>query len=78
MSNSIQYLSGLTEQEKIALKIAQGKLGSSFDILRSDGFIRYCKVLSGTEGQTTSGQPCPSVPALAKPLEPTSGHPCSR
>jgi|MDSY01.1.fsa_nt_gb hypothetical protein len=34
-----EYLSGLSEQEKIVLKIAQEHLETSFDISKSIGFL---------------------------------------
>jgi len=37
-----KYIENMSEQEKIALKIAQEHLGSSFDIIKSIGFINWC------------------------------------
>ena len=37
------YLSNLTETEKICYKIAYHHLGSSFDILRSNGYSDWLK-----------------------------------
>ena len=37
------YLNNLTETEKICYKIAYQHLGSSFDILRSNGYIDWLK-----------------------------------
>ena len=37
-----KYIEQMSEQEKIVLKIAQEHLGSSFDIVKSIGFIDWC------------------------------------
>jgi hypothetical protein len=37
------YLASLTKKERIALDIAKNKLDSSFDILKSIGYINWCK-----------------------------------
>lgn len=37
------YLKSLTETEKICYKIAYEHLGSSFDIVRSNGYIEWLK-----------------------------------
>ena len=36
-----KYIEQLSEQEKIALKIAQDHLGSSFDMTKSIGYINW-------------------------------------
>ena len=36
-----EYLESLTETERIALEIARNHLGSSFDISKSIGFLRF-------------------------------------
>ena len=36
-----KYIEQLSEQEKIALKIAQDHLGSSFDMIKSIGYINW-------------------------------------
>jgi hypothetical protein len=36
-----QYEKSLSEKEKKALQIAKDHLGSSFDITKSNGFIKY-------------------------------------
>ena len=38
-----QYVASLTEQEKLVFAIAQDHLGSSFDVVRSIGFIEWRK-----------------------------------
>tara|TARA_B100000902_G_scaffold205830_1_gene196198 strand:- start:171 stop:326 length:156 start_codon:yes stop_codon:yes gene_type:complete len=38
-----RYLASLNEIEKIALKIAQEDLGSSFNIEKSIGFLKWLK-----------------------------------
>ena len=38
-----KYLESLTDIEKIALKIAQEDLGSSFNIEKSIGFLKWLK-----------------------------------
>lgn len=35
------YIQQLTEQEKLVLHIATTQLGSSFDLVRSNGFIAW-------------------------------------
>jgi hypothetical protein len=42
-SEIFQYLSEMTEKERIGYKIAFEHLGSSFDICRSNGFINWKK-----------------------------------
>jgi predicted nucleic acid-binding protein len=39
----IEYLSEMTEDEKIAYKIAFQHLGTSFNVYRSNGFINWKK-----------------------------------
>ena len=36
-----KYIEQLNEQEKIVLKIAQDHLGSSFDMIKSIGYINW-------------------------------------
>tara|TARA_Y100000389_G_C17461454_1_gene522044 strand:- start:89 stop:238 length:150 start_codon:yes stop_codon:yes gene_type:complete len=36
-----KYIEQLSEQEKIVLKIAQDHLGSSFDMIKSIGYINW-------------------------------------
>jgi len=36
-----EYLESLTETERIALEIARNHLGTSFDISKSIGFLRF-------------------------------------
>ncbi len=38
------YLSQLTEKEKTALEIAKRILGSSFDVSRSIGYLKFVKL----------------------------------
>jgi hypothetical protein len=42
-SEIIEYLSEMTQDEKIAYKIAFHHLGTSFNIYRSNGFINWKK-----------------------------------
>lgn len=41
MSDVQEYLSSLTEQERIVYNIAKDHLGSSFDIEKSIGFLEW-------------------------------------
>jgi len=43
-SEIFQYLSEMTEKERIGYKIAFEHLGTSFDICRSNGFINWKKI----------------------------------
>ena len=44
MKNLIeQYLNSLSEKEKKAYEIAKDHLGTSFQIEKSNGFIKWCK-----------------------------------
>ncbi len=38
-----EYLKGLTEKEEIAYNIAKDMLGTSFDIEKSTGFLKWVK-----------------------------------
>ena len=44
-----EYLISLNEIEKIALKIAQEDLGSSFNIEKSIGFLNWIKKITGAK-----------------------------
>jgi len=39
-----EYISTLTPQELKVMAIAEGHLGSSFDLIRSIGYEEHCKV----------------------------------
>ena len=43
MTDSEEYVKQLNEKEKMALKIAQEHLGSSFNLEKSIGFIQWKK-----------------------------------
>ena len=43
MTDTEEYIKQLNEKEKMALKIAQEHLGSSFNIERSIGFLQWKK-----------------------------------
>lgn len=41
MENTTEYINSLDEKEKTALKIAQEQLGSSFNIEKSIGYLKW-------------------------------------
>jgi len=41
--NVLQYLKNLGEKERIAYKIAYSHLGTSFNIIRSTGYVEWIK-----------------------------------
>tara|TARA_Y100000389_G_scaffold204246_1_gene255839 strand:+ start:32116 stop:32322 length:207 start_codon:yes stop_codon:yes gene_type:complete len=43
MDKEIEYISTLTEKEKIAMELAKNVLGTSFALKRCIGFVEYSK-----------------------------------
>ena len=68
MNREIEYISTLTEKEKIAMELAKNALGSSFALKRCIGFIKYSKNKPDiAESDMTNGnqQPASSTSVLS-------------
>lgn len=57
-----QYLQQLTPQERKAYDIAKSHLGTSFNVLRSNGYKSWIKkqdiLLASSSSMSTSSSPC--------------------